>query len=88
MQVMEEQINEELIEQIKKMSEDRLYYILSDQKHDKISRDLAIKELMDDVTDSLEEEFSDELRQIFYELVKNTLRFSFLIFLILYCNRI
>lgn len=56
---------------------ERLYYILTDVRHDKMSRDKSVRELGNDVVASLPGEYEGEVRDIYTSLVTKTLRFVF-----------
>uniref|UniRef100_A0A0N5AP52 polyribonucleotide nucleotidyltransferase n=1 Tax=Syphacia muris TaxID=451379 RepID=A0A0N5AP52_9BILA len=65
----------EMVEEINSLCKDRVYYILTDQRHDKESRDRCIAELRSEVVDSLIDKYDkNEMESAFSSLVKNTLR--------------
>ncbi|KHJ96651.1 putative polyribonucleotide nucleotidyltransferase [Oesophagostomum dentatum] len=65
---------EDLKEEVRALSEERLYYILTDPSHDKISRDEAIKEVGRDVLASVKYDNPSMVQAIFQKLTKKALR--------------
>ncbi|KAJ1352164.1 hypothetical protein KIN20_008368 [Parelaphostrongylus tenuis] len=65
---------EELVAEIQALCEERLYYILTDPSHDKISRDEAISDLGKDVLKSVECENASIVQAIFRDITKKALR--------------
>ncbi|WKY14587.1 hypothetical protein Q1695_000268 [Nippostrongylus brasiliensis] len=60
--------------EVRALCEERLYYILTDPSHDKISRDEAISEVGKDVVTSINDENPSLVQAIFRDVVKNALR--------------
>lgn len=74
-----------MCEEITSLCKERLYYILTDSRHDKFSRDKSISDLELETLELLEEKYErSEMRQFYASLVKKTLRcFSLIAFIIL-----
>ncbi|MFH4974027.1 hypothetical protein AB6A40_000736 [Gnathostoma spinigerum] len=64
----------ELEHEIEKFCEERLYYVLTDVQHDKISRDDAIEEICQDVLASFTDEDEHLVRNLYGQIVRRSLR--------------
>lgn len=73
-ELVEETDNEELLTKIERLAEERLYYILTDSTHDKLSRDDAIKELGNDIKSTLDDPALRNFSSVYSQAVKNMLR--------------
>ncbi|KAE9413557.1 hypothetical protein Angca_009356 [Angiostrongylus cantonensis] len=65
---------EELEAEVQALCEERLYYILTDPSHDKVSRDDAINDLGKDVLKSVECENPSIVQAIFRDITKKAVR--------------
>lgn len=65
---------EALEAEVKALCEERLYYILTDSSHDKVSRDEAISDLGKDVLNSVESENTSIVQAMFRDITKKALR--------------
>ncbi|RCN32104.1 putative polyribonucleotide nucleotidyltransferase [Ancylostoma caninum] len=65
---------QDLEDEVRALCEERLYYILSDPTHDKVSRDNAIKEVGSDVLESIKDGDPSMIQAIFRHLTKKALR--------------
>ncbi|EPB70798.1 polyribonucleotide nucleotidyltransferase, RNA binding domain protein [Ancylostoma ceylanicum] len=65
---------QDLEDEVRALCEERLYYILSDPTHDKVSRDNAIKEVGCDVVESIKDCDPSMVQAIFRHLTKKALR--------------
>ncbi|VDK52931.1 unnamed protein product, partial [Cylicostephanus goldi] len=68
------QFPEDLLDEVRALCEERLYYILTDPTHDKISRDEAIKEVGKDVVSSIPDGDPTLIQSIYRFLTKKALR--------------
>ncbi|XGW35342.1 hypothetical protein V3C99_018948 [Haemonchus contortus] len=64
----------DLEHEVRELCEERLYYILSDPSHDKISRDEAISEVGKDLVSSLSDEDPTLIQAIYRNITKKALR--------------
>ncbi|CAG9534370.1 unnamed protein product [Cercopithifilaria johnstoni] len=80
-QNVDEEVNIDMIaltEEMQILYGDQLYHILTDTKHDKLSRDQAISALSDQMLETLKEKSSShKLRHTFKNLIKKSLREAF-----------
>ncbi|CAJ0610029.1 unnamed protein product [Cylicocyclus nassatus] len=68
------QFPDDLLDEVRALCEERLYYILTDPTHDKISRDEAIKEVGKDVVTSIPDGDPALIQSIYRFLTKKALR--------------
>lgn len=66
------------MKRVQELCDERLYYVLTDSKHDKVSRDKAVREIRDQTLAALRETYEDTpeeiLRTYFERFTKKTLR--------------
>lgn len=52
------------MKQIRELSEDRLYYVFTDSSHDKISRDMAVREIREQTMSALRISYEDTPEEV------------------------
>ncbi|KAH7729070.1 polyribonucleotide nucleotidyltransferase 1 [Aphelenchoides avenae] len=58
------EVDEGLVKQIRELSEDRLYYVFTDSSHDKISRDMAVREIREQTMSALRISYEDTPEEV------------------------